>query len=321
LYNTFNEDYIDIDEQSFSTNLIEHYAGVFTEADFYINKKFVTRIGARLEHSDLLNKWNIAPRLSMAYKIGEKSQISLAYGQFYQTPEKELLRYNQSIDFERADHYMLNYQVIKNKRTFRVEAYYKKYDELVKYDLQSPWLSNNLGDGYAKGIDVFFRDQHTIKNGDFWLSYSYLDTQRDYRDFPIASTPSFASKHNMSFVYKHFLSKINTAVGFTYSFGSGRPYNDPNESTFNNGMTKPYQDLSFNASYLTNIFGQFTVVYLSVNNVLGFENNFGYRFSNTPSEDGTFASSPIEPAAKRFFFVGCFISIGQNYNDQEVSNN
>jgi len=308
LYNDFNEKYVAADGEDFKTDLGEHYAGAFAESDIYLSNKLVVRAGARLERSTLLDDWNIAPRLSVAYKTGEKSQVSMAYGQFYQNPENELLRFNTDINFERADHLIANYQIIKDKRTFRVEAYSKLYNNLVKYDANTPWLSTNDGSGYARGIDVFFRDKKTIKNGDYWISYSYLDTERDYLDFPEAARPHFASAHNASLVYKHWLGKLDMTIGATYSFGSGRPYNNPNLDTFNSERTKPYQDLSLNAAYLTRIAGNFTILYVSASNIPGFEQNFGFRYSNTPNDNGLFTASPIEPPAKRFFFIGLFMN-------------
>ncbi|MCK7559164.1 hypothetical protein MKQ70_31015 [Chitinophaga sedimenti] len=39
-----------------------------------------------------MDKANIAPRLSMSYKLDDKGQVSLAYGEFYQKPEQQYLR-------------------------------------------------------------------------------------------------------------------------------------------------------------------------------------------------------------------------------------
>lgn len=314
LHQTFEEGFRASDGAIFNTNLKEDYTAGFIESDIYLSNHLVARVGARAEYSDLLGNWNLAPRASVAYKTSPKAQVSFAYGQFYQNPENELLRFNTSIDFERADHYMLNYQVMKDSRIFRAEAYLKNYKNLVKFDKQSPWLSSNEGDGYARGVDVFFRDRKSIKKGDYWISYSYLDTERDYRDFPVAATPNFASKHNVSVVYKHWIHKWSTAIGVTYSYGSGRPYDDPNVTGFNTQRTKSFNDLSFNASKLTNLGGNFTVFYVSVSNILGFENNFGYQYSATANEQGTFDRRAIEPGAKRFFFVGMFVSIGQQFD-------
>jgi hypothetical protein len=69
--------------------------------------------------------------------------------------------------------------------------------------------------------------------------------------------------------------------------------------------------LSLNLSYLTELFGHFTIVHASVSNVLGFEQAFGERFGNQPDANGRFTSTAIRPPAPRFFFVGVFVSMGE----------
>lgn len=314
----FDEYYRDADSATYTTHRKEHYAAAFTETDLFLSKKLVARVGLRAERSELIQQTNLAPRLSAAWNIGKNEQIAMAFGQFYQTPEYDQLRFNTNLRFESATHYMANYQRIRGGFTFRVEGYYKQYRRLVKTD-PATGLSNNLGDGYAQGIDVFFRDQKTIKNGDYWLSYSFLDTRRNFRDFPATAAPAFAAKHNVSLVYKHWLSRINTAIGATYAFQSGRPYNDPNTTTVNSGRTPAYHDVSVNASYLTNIAGHFTILYVSATNILGFRQVYGYQFGAQPEPDGQFASRAIVPPAKRFLFVGLFINFGQRYKRGETT--
>ena len=84
--------------------------------------------------------------------------MSFAYGKFYQNPEDEYLVRTKNLDFEQADHYLLNYQYMSNGRVFRVERYYKDYDKLVKTKNNQ---FNNAGSGYAQGIDLFWRDCKT----------------------------------------------------------------------------------------------------------------------------------------------------------------
>jgi hypothetical protein len=60
-------------------------------------------------------------------KTSEKSQISAAYGIFYQSAPPQYLLQGYRPGFQRAVHYILNFQRIKNDRTFRIEAYYKNY--------------------------------------------------------------------------------------------------------------------------------------------------------------------------------------------------
>ena len=312
LNNQVKEKFIEGTQEEVEIELPDQYGAIFAEADYYLSQNLVARIGLRGEYSKLLDNLQVAPRFSLAYKTGEDSQVSFAWGQFYQNPVKEILRFQPNLDFEKASHWILNYQKVWDNRTFRIEGYYKTYDQLARYPTAQPWEVSNSGNGYARGIDLFYRDQSTIKQGDFWISYSFLDTERQFLDYPEPSRPYFASRHNLSLVYKHWLTKLNTNIGFTYSLASPRSYDDPNQPGFNTGRTPTYQDLSFNASYLTNLFGQFSILYVSVSNIPGFENSFGYRFSALPNEDGQYQSLPIEPPAKRFLFVGLFISIGRS---------
>ncbi|MBX2945672.1 MAG: TonB-dependent receptor [Cyclobacteriaceae bacterium] len=287
----------------------EIITAAFTEADVYTSNKFVTRVGGRFEHNSLLNRASVDPRISLAYKTGKKGQVSLAYGQFRQSPKNEWLRWNTGLEAEKADHYILNYQVIDNRRTFRVETYYKTYRDLVKFNNGNPTELTNDGSGFARGVEFFWRDNQTFRNIDYWVSYSFLDTERNYLNTPYAVTPSFASAHNFSLVYKHFISKIKSQIGFTYSFTSGRPYNNPNEDDFNGSKTKSYQDLSGNISYLPK---PNLIVYFSCTNLLGRDNIFGYEYSHTPNSEGIFNNRPIRQAAPRFVFLGVFITLSKN---------
>ena len=300
----------------------EDFGAAFAESDIYLTSKLVTRAGMRYEYSDIVGKYNLAPRLSLAYKTGKYSQTSVAYGDFYQTPDRTFLFKNPDLDYEKATHYILNYQVVTEKRTFRIEGYYKKYDNLVKITPVAPStgidsIFNNNGDGYAQGFDIFWRDKKTLPYGDYWISYSYLDTKRNYHDFPISATPTFAATHTLSIVYKYFFAKLNTQAGFTYAYNSGRPYYNPNrpQSEYLSDYTAPYNNFSFNGTYLTSIKKSFTVIVFSVTNVFGINNVFSYRYSS----DGT-RREAVGPTAPRFVFVAMFINIGSQKDDSDKYN-
>lgn len=286
-------------------NIEDLYFAGFAETDIYLTYKLAARVGVRAEHSGILGEFNIAPRTSLAYKTGKNSQISVAYGQFYQNPEDQFLFYPSALTYERASHYIANYQWMDDKRTFRIEFYDKEYDQLVKNTTTDPFIGND-GYGYARGFDVFYRDKETVPNSDFWISYSYLDTKRNFRDYPIEAMPHYASAHTVSVVYKYWISAITTSISATYSYGSGRPYYNPNNAPqdFHSNLTPEYHNLDISGSYLTQIKDNFTVVFFSVNNVLNRENTFGYQF------DSNGQPTPVRPPSLRTFFVGVFISIG-----------
>lgn len=308
----YKQDYhLFIEDRIFSTGFNDDFVSAFAEADVRIGPKFAFRAGGRLEYSALLQKANLAPRFSMAFNTSKNSQVSLAYGRFYQSPRDEYLRFNTGLDFENASHYIINFQYMKNKRIFRVEAYYKAYNRLVKYDsLHSPdpLLYNNTGNGYARGIDVFWRDNKSIPFMEYWISYSFIDTQRDYMNYPHLATPTFVSDHTASAVVKYYVAAINTQFGGTYTFTTGRTYYNPNSDGFLTDRTGTYNNLSLNISYLTHLWQQFTIVYFSVSNVLGTNNIFGYNYSLKPDSNGNYGSYAITPGAKRFWFIAVFIS-------------
>ena len=125
----------------------ERRAAGFAEANFTLSNKLVGRVGGRGEYSRMLNRWNAAPRVALAYQLNEKTQLSGAWGYFYQTPANDLLLRAQpaALRFEQAQHLQLTYFRSYQDRTLRVEAYAKTYRDLVRYDQSAlttlPWTS------------------------------------------------------------------------------------------------------------------------------------------------------------------------------------
>jgi vitamin B12 transporter len=295
-------------------NYIDNYTAAFAESDIYFTPSFVGRIGGRLEYSSILAKPNLAPRLSLAYKLTNNSQVSLAYGDYYQKPEPQYIRFDNRLGYMKATHYIASYQRISTFYTFRTEIFYKKYKDLLK---TVPDYNNN-GTGYAKGIELFWRDRKSIKNVDYWISYSYLDTKRNYLNYFFEVQPDFAAKHTASLVYKHYIPKITTNFGITYTFATGRPYYDPNKpvTEFMSDRTIDYHALGVSASYLTTIRKAFTVFVLSVSNVVGNKQVFGYRYSSD-----NLRREEITPNAPRFIYLGMFMSFGIDRRQDVINNN
>ena len=276
----YDETYTDVNVDGFANGFTDGLWAGFAESDIYLSNKFAMKLGLRGTHSSLLDEFKLSPRLSLAYKMGENGQFSLAYGDFYQRPISDVIKFDESLSMEKASHYILNYQYINNGKTFRTEVYYKDYDRLIKYDSEMPQFNSeysNSGNGYAQGIDVFWRDSKSIENLDYWFSYSYLNTERDYQNFPERATPNFAPKHNASLVTKYWVDKLRSQVGLSYSYGSGRPYHNPNNPGFMQEKTKSYNNLSFNWAYLID---QQKILYFSVSNLLSLNNVSNYQYSN-----------------------------------------
>jgi hypothetical protein len=306
----YDQSILPFNTQGFNLGFDETITAAFAEADVFASNRFVTRLGARMEHNNLTDAISVDPRISMSYKAGSSGQVSLAYGKFRQSPKNEYLRQYSQLGQEKAEHFILNYQRIENSRTFRIETYYKRYNDLVK--IGNTQLTNQ-GSGYAGGVELFLRDNESVDHLDYWISYSYLDTKRDYLDFPGKAVPSFASKHNFSAVAKYFVQQLKSQLGATYSFASGRPYNNPNEGKFNHGKTPDYHDLSFNWSYLPK---PYLIIYFSCTNLPGRDNIFGYEYGTMLNEEGQYNRRPVRQPAPRFVFLGILITLSK---DKSVS--
>jgi len=314
----FDEDFIETPISKFSSSFQSQLGAIFTEADFLFSKQFAIKVGARGSYSAILQETNVSPRISMAYKTGQNSQFSLAYGLFSQTPNTDFIKYSNKFTSEKASHYILNYQYNKNRKLFRAEIYYKDYSDLVKYDTEEVEFDSNFsnsGNGYATGLDMFWRDGMTFKNLEYWVSYSYIDTKRDYRNFPTQATPNFVAAHTASLVTKYWIQDWRSQVGFSHTYSSGRPFNNPNEIKFMGGKTKDYNSLSFNWAYLL---GAQKILYFSVSNVLGSKNVFGYEYAITQNNDGIFNRRAITPTADRFFFIGFFWTISEDKKSNQL---
>jgi hypothetical protein len=292
----------------------------YLETEWKPVRWFGLKTGIRTEHSSLLSKSDIAPRISMAIKTGEKSQISAAYGFYYQTAPTQYLLEGYKPAFQQAIHYIINFQRIKNDRTFRIEAYYKSYNQLIHeknavYDPnQYRFYFNpvdNSGSGYAKGFDIFLRDKKSIPNCEYWISYSYINTRRLFLNYPVKATPDFVSPHNLNVITKYFINKIQTNISLSYFYSSGRTYYNPGNLVFLGDKSRDYQNLSLSISYLTNIKKMFTVIYLSVDNITDRHNISGYRYS----ADGSLRY-PVVPASYRTIFFGINMSLTKFNKDE-----
>lgn len=300
---------------------------LFAETDLGISNDLSLKIGARAENSSSINRWNFSPRFAMAYRISKEWTSSLAYGTFFQNPESRFFTENYQPNYQRADHYIFQVQRAADGRSLRLETYYKKYQDLIKTttDFYRPIAVNNSGSGYAKGVELFWRDKKSLKNIDYWVSYSYLDSKRDYLNYTESLFPNFAAKHTLSVVAKKFVTNWKTGFNISYNYNSGRPYynfvtENGNTVLKNQGFVKDYQAVNFSLNYLPNLGKKdaraFTILVLSINNVLGTKNEFGYNFSSNGLK-----SRAIVPPTNTFVFIGAFISFGTDRTQEAINNN
>ena len=299
---------------TFNTNFEETQIAGYAEAEWSPLYWLALKPGVRLENSALINQQAIAPRFAAAIRAGENGQFSVASGIFYQLADPQYYMIGERPGFQQSIHYIANYQYMHNDRTLRLEAYYKDYAQLVREHVAGAFDANsfrvpvgtidNSGYGYAQGLELFWRDKKTVKNGDYWISYSYIDTRRLYKNYLASVQPDFIATHNLNLVTKYFIPKWATQVNATYSYATGRPYYDPAKGAtdFMSDRTPDFHNLSITVNYLRSFGKWFSVIYAGVDNVTNNKNIFGYRYSGT-------IKTPVMPAIYRSVFVGVNFSL------------
>lgn len=305
--------------EELTRSYLDQQYNLFSELDYYINNSLVFRGGLRSGYSSLADEFWLDPRVSLAYKFKNEGQVSFAAGKFSQMPLENQRVINPTLQNTKADHLILNYFISKEGRTLRAEAFYKGYDQLVTFEglPRNPSNIEQDGEGYAQGFDLFYRDQKTFKNTDFWVTYSLVDSKRKFAQFQTTVQPGFAPMHNGSVVVKHFIPALKSQLGTSFSINDGYTYTDPNMPGEMNMKTKSFQDLSISWSYLPK---PNLIIHLACSNVLGRDNVFGHQFSMAPNDAGRFESLPIRQGAPRFLFLGIFLTLSKDKTANQLNN-
>lgn len=291
--------------------------GAFMESDYFFSQDLAIKTGIRVEHNSLFGETTLDPRITLAQKLSKNGQVSLAIGRFTQEIDNRFLFGNSHLSQEKSNHFLFNYNYKTKKQILRLEAYYKSYDKLLTFDEESQTFQNftNDGEGRAYGLDLFWRANQVVKNVDFWISYSWLNHKRRYREFPVEATPTFSTDHNLSLVSKIWFENLKSQLGLTYRMASGRPYENPNTEGFLNERAKVFNNISLSWAYLIS---QQKILFVSVSNLPGFRNEFGYEYGNRLNSQGQYNSRLIRPNDDQFFFVGFFITMSPDKTKNQL---
>ncbi|AUD04438.1 TonB-dependent receptor [Spirosoma pollinicola] len=295
--------YAQQDGRSYRLRADDQYGAFFVESNISLSRSLQLRAGLRAEASSLVRDAALSPRLTLTYALRKHLNLTGSFGQFYQEPTADyLLQQAGKLSFQRATHFILSGQYANVNKLFRVEFYQKQYSHLLR---TTPDTSTT-GMGYARGFDIMWKEDGRIKNVNYWVSYSYLDTKRQYLSYPSLARPGFAAPHTLNMVVNVLLPTVPLNIGLTYVAASGRSYYNPNQSEtkFMTNYTPAYHNVGLTVAYLSHFFRANSTLAFSVSNLLGSQQIFGYRY-NSPTE-----RVAITPLATRFFYLGLFLNWG-----------
>lgn len=277
------------------------------ETSITIHPRIVLRPGVRLDYSDRVKSWSVNPRVTVNFRTNRNGTLSLVAGKYSQQAEDKYNFQAPYAAYQRADHYIVSLQQQVLGHFLRMEGYIKSYKNLITPSLES----KNLGKGFARGVDFFWRGQEVSPGLDYWVSYSYLNTKRQYLNYPYLATPDFSSPHTLHVVGKKFINSLGLFVGGSYSMMAGRPYFNPNSAVFLADRTSPVHQLNANLALLRKWGNTFVTTVLAVNNIANKKHVYTYRYSH----QGDFRLPVTQPYG-RSVLLGVFISIGKDRSDE-----
>ena len=297
-------------------------AAGFAESELYFTDQLNLKSGLRLESSSYLRQLNLAPRTALYYQFHPAHKVVASYGWYYQKPDDSFLTQTAGLDYEKSIQYALEYEFKVLFRTLKLSVYQKDYQQLVKiktpvfsgFQAYGPPLKieafNNNGKGYARGVDVFWKDKQSIDLIEYYVSYSYLDTKRDYIDFEASARPAFAPQHTFNLVAMRITSNARWQFSGTYTFSSGRSYYNPLNPVFMGDRTPHNHNFSIGINHLPTWIKGFSAFNLNLNNVFGFKQVYGYRYAYDGSR-----RTAILPPARRSILLSFLMNIdGDEFN-------
>lgn len=250
--------------------------------------------GIRYDKIPELDLGWLDPRVSISYKLSDKSIVKLGAGIFHQLPNPQLFRPvdgNPELKSMRAEHLILSYDYNFNEQnSFRMELYHKKYSNLPKEN--SLLNYDNSGKGFANGVDIIFKGILPL-NITGWISYGFINTKRDWMDFDGLTSSSFDITHNFSLVLKYNLSDL-WQIGINAKYATGRPYTpvesanyrddlkifEPIYSATNSDRFPDYRRIDLRIMHFNTVFENISfVAYMEGLNIFNHQNIFGYTYS------------------------------------------
>lgn len=256
-------------------------------------------VGLRYDNVPELGLDWIDPRISLGYRLSDKSMVKFGWGIFHQLPDPQLFRPidgNPKLTAMKAEHFIVSYDYsMDDQNFFRVEVYHKDYKNLPKENLFLNY--DNTGKGFASGADIILKGNLPFYISG-WVSYGYISTKRVWMNFDALTASSFDITHNLSLVLKYNVSDL-WQIGINAKYATGRPYTpvisslyrndlklfEPVYAATNSGRFPNYKRIDLRITHFNQLFGKIPIVaYMEGLNILNLQNIFGYAYSRDYSD-------------------------------------
>jgi len=216
--------------------------------------RLVVTAGLRADYFSFNDEWTVSPRLTGRYVLNPLTTLTAAAGLYHQAPTYRELRgeplydaasqnvvvdaLNRDLQSQRAAVLVAGAERFFPRTRFygRAEAYYKRLDRLISYDVQNVrtvYSGENDAEGYTYGFDLQLRGEF-VPGMESWLNYGFLVARETF-------LPAFADanrqgaiarptdrRHNVSmFVQDYVPGSDSWRLHLRALFGTGTPYTPP----------------------------------------------------------------------------------------------
>ncbi len=235
--------------------------------NFFSNKLLVSA-GLRTDMNSFMTTGNnplktLSPRLSFAYHLNEKFDLTASVGTYSKIPTYTSLGYrdnsgilvNKNMNYIQSNHYVLGAQYLPNQgMRITLEGFYKTYSNYPVSVVNGSSLANqgsqfgsigseelvSIGKGQTYGFEVFVQ-QKLVKNLFYVLSYTFVRSL--YSGADGALIPSACDNRHLFSSTLGFKFGKGWQVGLKYRLAGGTPYtpydlvaSQQNFATLGNGI-------------------------------------------------------------------------------------
>ena len=226
--------------------------------------------GIRASYWDWNNEFIVSPRASIGLipKFNDDMTFRFAAGIYYQTPFYKEMRdttttegittvtLNKNIKSQRSIHFVLGYdyhfKLMNRPFKFTAEAYYKKLDNLIPYNVDNVrivYYGNNCATGYATGLDMKLFGEF-VPGTDSWLTFSIMDTKEKINGGDWIPRPT-NSRFNASLYFTDFFPGTERwKMSLQGVYADGLPFGPPHTGREKQRFNAPaYRRVDIGMSY------------------------------------------------------------------------